>query len=208
MNGKIYIIKNYINDKVYIGQTIQDIYKRFYQHTHPHGNNNNQIICRAIKKYGKNNFYIELVEDNIQTYEELNRLEIFYIKHYNSLYPHGYNMCPGGNLYRRTYKKFSDSQINEIIHLYIEDNMSTRQISKIFNVSCYIISSVLKNNNIILRDKSCNLPDKTSVLTKEILIKLYIDEHKTSKEIAKIFNLNVRTVNRAISKFKIREYNT
>lgn len=28
MNGKIYIIKNYINNKVYIGQTIQSIEKK------------------------------------------------------------------------------------------------------------------------------------------------------------------------------------
>lgn len=208
MNGKIYIIKNYINNKVYIGQTIQSIEKRFYQHINPHGNNNKQIICKAIKKYGKDNFYIELIKDNIQTYEELNNFEIFYIDYYNSIYPNGYNMCPGGNLYRRSSKNiFSDSQVKDIINFYINENMSTREIARLFNTNHTAISSVLKNNNILLRDKSCNLPDRTSILNKDILIKLYIEEHKTSKEIAEIFNVNIRTVNRAISKFKLKEYN-
>ena len=42
--GYIYIIKNYKNNKVYIGQTTQDVEKRFNQHLKCSKSNKNQLI--------------------------------------------------------------------------------------------------------------------------------------------------------------------
>ena len=73
--GKIYIIKNLINNKVYIGQTIQKLSKRFNGHCcySKTDKSINMYIKRAIHKYGRENFSIELLEEcNI---EDLNQRE-------------------------------------------------------------------------------------------------------------------------------------
>lgn len=92
--GIIYLITNQINGKIYIGQTIQNIKKRFETHAAP-GKNRTTVISKAIKKYGKDNFSIEIIDDALSK-EELNKKEIFYINSYSSLRPYGYNVAIGG----------------------------------------------------------------------------------------------------------------
>ena len=50
----IYKITNLVNEKVYIGQA-QDIEKRWREHKCS-SKSNNQILYRAIRKYGLENF--------------------------------------------------------------------------------------------------------------------------------------------------------
>ena len=90
----IYKITNNLNGKIYIGQTVVDITTRFNEHCRP--SKCNTPIDRAFKKYGRNNFSVEVLAetDNIDT---LNELEIHYIKYYNSTNAEiGYNICEGG----------------------------------------------------------------------------------------------------------------
>lgn len=60
----IYIIKNKINSKVYIGQTCQSPHERFMQHMKPSvcKQRGTYKIYNAINKYGKENFYYEVLE--------------------------------------------------------------------------------------------------------------------------------------------------
>lgn len=96
--GQIYIIKNSINDKVYIGQTIQDYKRRWHGHKHE-SKSIDRPLYRAMRKYGYDNFWVELIEDNIP-YEELDEKEIYYIKLYDCMNPKGYNISPGGQNFR------------------------------------------------------------------------------------------------------------
>lgn len=99
--GYIYLITNKINNKKYVGQTITTLKQRFSQHV-THSKHSNQAICRAIVKYGKDNFSIEeikMVDDLSKKHliEKLNVLEKKYIKEYNSLVSqYGYNIDIGG----------------------------------------------------------------------------------------------------------------
>lgn len=86
----IYKITNKINGKFYIGQSIS-IENRFQDHKAPRSSKRNYPICRAIKKYGKENFAFEVIE--ICQQDELNQKEIEYIK---TLCPH-YNISEGGS---------------------------------------------------------------------------------------------------------------
>ncbi len=52
-------------------------------------------ISRAINKYGKDAFFIEEI-DRADSWEELMDLEKFYIKHFNTIAPNGYNLSFGG----------------------------------------------------------------------------------------------------------------
>ena len=84
MRGFIYKITNNVNGKVYIGQTIQTIKERFYQHCATKCSDSvlNMAIHKAIKKYGKSNFTIEVIEEVDK--DSLNDREKFWIEYYNS----------------------------------------------------------------------------------------------------------------------------
>lgn len=100
----IYKITNILNNKVYIGQTIRPIQQRFRRHLSDAINNIlNTHLAKAIRKYGVNDFKIELV-DCAKNQEELNQKEQYWIRYYNSI-QNGYNETDaiskcGGNTYK------------------------------------------------------------------------------------------------------------
>ena len=58
-----------------------------------------KVLCRNIRKYGEDNFTIELLEDLGEvTKKEANNAEIFWIYQLNTLAPNGMNLCKGGQL--------------------------------------------------------------------------------------------------------------
>ena len=80
----IYKITNKINNKVYIGQSIRPIEKRFQRHINDALNNIiDTHFSRAIRKYGKDNFYVELI-DKAENQEELNNKEQYWFIYYES----------------------------------------------------------------------------------------------------------------------------
>lgn len=78
--GRIYIIKNKINNKVYVGQTTVSIKLRFQNHLSAARHGKDYIIGKAIRKYGEKNFYVELLEECLK--EELNDREIYWISYF------------------------------------------------------------------------------------------------------------------------------
>jgi group I intron endonuclease len=80
------------NNKSYIGQTC-----RLKQRQSRHRGRHNDCVAfaTAISKYGYDNFVFVLLEDNL-TIDEANAREEFYIAHYNTLSPNGYNLHTGG----------------------------------------------------------------------------------------------------------------
>lgn len=90
----IYKITNLVNNKVYVGQTKTCINLRFKNHCH--SNEPSMPINLALKKYGSENFTIEVLDiaDNI---DDLNAKEIYWISKLNSLTPSGYNIRCGGD---------------------------------------------------------------------------------------------------------------
>jgi len=88
--GLIFKTINRINGIIYIGQTANvEIWKKEKY------KGSGKIIKEAFKKYGFNNFSSELIcYASSQT--ELDDLETFYIKEFNSLVPNGYNISLGG----------------------------------------------------------------------------------------------------------------
>ena len=92
--GYIYKIFNDINDNVYIGQTIQTINARFWQHKNDAKKGSMTSLHLAIMKYGEEHFFIEKIEEC--EISELDNREKYWIEYYNS-YKDGYNMTPGGS---------------------------------------------------------------------------------------------------------------
>jgi group I intron endonuclease len=89
----IYMITNKMNNKKYIGQSI-NIKRRKSEHFTKHCNK--MVISNAIFKYGKENFDFEILKECDES--QLNELEIKYITEYKSNNREfGYNVDNGGN---------------------------------------------------------------------------------------------------------------
>ena len=146
MRGFIYKITNTINSKSYIGQTIQNVKERFYQHCATKCSKavSNMAIHRAIKKYGKSNFTVEVIEEIDSA--NLNDRERYWIKCYNS-YNNGYNSTKGG---QDGCKPFKDLDVESIIKEY-NTGKSLRTLGTIFKVDKQTIKDLLVRNNINLR---------------------------------------------------------
>jgi group I intron endonuclease len=111
----IYKITNKTNGKSYVGQSIRPLEKRWSNHINESNRKNNRYICRAIKKYGKENFILEVLCE-CTTPKILNIMETFYIISHKTFHTEGgYNLTYGGNgrsgfkLSEETKKKISIS---------------------------------------------------------------------------------------------------
>ena len=153
MLGNIYIIKNHINNKVYVGKTSDSIEHRFREHksaaykidysTYEYSINTK--FYRAIRKYGIDNFYIELL-DKVEV-DELEQKEIEYIAKYDSYY-NGYNSTLGGDGAPKI--DLSTDEINAIIDMYIK-GVSSKKISDKIGIGQNTVLRILRANNIEMR---------------------------------------------------------
>ena len=96
--GLIYLTTNLVNNKIYIGQTT-----KIEKWKNGEYKGSGSLIFTAIKKYGIKNFKSDLIcycphkLTHKESQKELDNLEIFYIKEFNSLCPKGYNLGLGGS---------------------------------------------------------------------------------------------------------------
>jgi group I intron endonuclease len=105
---EIYKITNLTNNKIYIGQAVSHIlnHKRYRPYGHQGRfrchiseafstkKNQSHYLNNAIRKYGVNDFVVELIE--YCEIENANERELHYITELNSLFPSGYNLKNGG----------------------------------------------------------------------------------------------------------------
>lgn len=137
----IYRIINNINGKSYIGQSIDPI-RRFREHC---GRINcNSLINKAIKKYGKDNFSLEV----IGWFEDYNEKEKYYIEYYKTLVPYGYNILKGGEeppyLSKENHplSKISEEEASNIQNDLLNLKISRRQIIKKYKITNDILRHI------------------------------------------------------------------
>lgn len=150
MIGYIYKVTNKINGKIYIGQTTQSVKDRWYRHCGKSGISKAESrmhLKRAILKYGKENFSVEVIEECDSTI--LNERERFYISYFNS-YKEGYNSTIGGQDGFKPYKTSEDEE-TQIISLY-EYGLSLREIGREFNLDKATVKGILTRHNISIRN--------------------------------------------------------
>jgi group I intron endonuclease len=97
MTGHIYLIRNMINGKGYVGQTVRIAEDRLREHvSESRSGRTKMALHKAIQKYGAENFsVIELA--SAQEGVLLNELERHYIKAFSTLTSqNGYNISEGG----------------------------------------------------------------------------------------------------------------
>ena len=112
--GYIYLITNIINDKKYVGKTVQsDPYVRWKQHIQYAKSDritklssvHTMPIIRALKKYGVKNFKFEVILKCDE--KDINLREEECIKKYDSYY-NGYNCTFGGEGIRKDPEQWSN----------------------------------------------------------------------------------------------------
>lgn len=200
MNGFIYIIRNTVNNKVYIGQTKNTIKQRWQEHVR-HARYGDQVINRAMRKYGIDKFYIETLE--ICTVDVLDYREMFYIDLYNSTdKTKGYNVSIGGKT--PTFKRKCLS-VSDLKRLYVEEQMTLEEIAAKYEVTRYIICSELKNAGIRIRKRS-ESSSRFNKIPRETLEKALADTGSIRKA-AKHLNITYSTFRNACIYNNI-EYNS
>ena len=133
---EIYKIINLLNDKIYIGQAVSHIlnHKKYRPYGHEGRfrchiseafstkKNQSHYLNNAIRKYGVKDFVVELIECcEIQDADER---EMHYIKEFNSLYPNGYNLKNGGNVF--THSDESKKRLSNGVLNYYKDKKFNR----------------------------------------------------------------------------------
>lgn len=139
MTGFIYKITNKLNGKIYIGKTLSTIEDRWKEHLKESQKerSSKRPLYDAIQKYGKENFYVEEVEEC--DYKILSEREIYWIEYYNS-YHNGYNATLGGDgkvLY--DYEKILEK---------FQNGMLVKEIAEYFECDKKVVTKCLKNSNI------------------------------------------------------------
>ena len=73
----IYKITNKINDKIYVGKTLDTIENRWREHKNDYQKRRNEKrpLYSAMRKYGIDNFFIEKIEEC--SIDEINSREIY-----------------------------------------------------------------------------------------------------------------------------------
>ena len=94
--GWIYVITNLVNSKKYVGQTVRELRARWAGHLQAARRGGDSALCRAIRKYGEENFIIEPICNC--DIDQLCKLEVSYIAAWNTATSgNGYNLTIGGD---------------------------------------------------------------------------------------------------------------
>lgn len=164
----IYKITNIQNNKVYIGQTIRPVEQRFHRHMNDALNNIlDTHFARAIRKYGKENFIIEMI-DTAESQDELNQKEQYWIRYYDSVNK-GYNETDaiskcGGNTYQSKTDEEMDIIKNKIRETKLgAKNPMARKVKRI-NIKTNEVDIF---DTVIACAQACGIKNgKTSVTTR------------------------------------------
>lgn len=190
----IYKITNKLNNKIYIGQTIRTVEKRWKQHLYCYERlNSNNYLYNAMKKHGVENFTIEELEECKD--EDRFKRETCYIIKYNSMYPNGYNLILSQN---------SSDYPLELIELMLNDwdnGFCFNEIAKKWKLNEKTVSEYLKKHGIseeqILKRKADIVQIHCSKKVYHYTINgILIDEWWSASEVERVLNLNRATISK------------
>lgn len=189
--GRIYIIRNTVNDKVYVGQTHVSIRLRFQNHLSAARHGKDYVIGKAIRKYGEDKFYVELLEECL--IEELNEREQYWISFFKATDNRfGYNMSIGGNVVRTT-KELDESLVLNMFN----SGIGSYEIAKLLHVHPYRTAEVLKKHHIVYGAEKQRRKDEKGIISAYL-------SGKGTMDICREFNIDKGTVRRILLRNDIK----
>ena len=198
--GIIYLVKNKVNGKCYIGQTYkkngfkdrygvkcnQSLVEGFYK-AHKNNNSSSDIILKDMEKYGLDAFEVNECIDYAFSKTELDIKEKTYISiyksmisnSYNNYYVGGYNKTSGGSGVKDyEWSEESKQKLKEIKNTP-EALERSREAAKKENLS----PETLKKRSESL--KGHNVSDNTKLLISDCIEKMWEDGKYNSEEVRK-----------------------
>lgn len=216
----IYSIQNLINGKIYIGQT-SDLDIRWNRHKNQLRKNKhiNKHLQNAWNKYGEENFKFDIIK-KCSDEDNLNKLEQYYIKEYNSNNTKfGYNLTSGGEGYclNESVKKqisiskrgqgstLSEDDVKQI-KMLLYCLMDREEIASIFNISKKVITQISMGKTFDyvcseLNDSIHNLKQKLIDERNEYILSLF-DNGSSITEIANLTEYTQSIVEKCVYKYR------
>ena len=164
MSIGIYKITNLLNDKSYIGQSI-NIEKR-WKHEKQRAfnicsNEYNKLLSRAFRKYGLENFTWEILEQcNIP---DLDSRESYWADYYNTYVPYGYNVSKCGN----QSKLCKPIWFNQVVDLLMHGSTNREIANKIGHISWRTVSDI--NCGKVWRQSDIEYPIRKQIIYADIV---------------------------------------
>lgn len=212
--GIIYCITNLVNNKLYIGQTHRILQERWDEHLAAGLDiTNHRPLYRAMRKYGKENFTISIIEQCLD--DELNEKEKYWIKEKQTwIAEHpdkGYNVTCGGN----NGTKYS----YDYIRFLYKEGMTQSEIKDELKCDPWVIRQAIAADNTISetykqeqRHIAAKRGQKTMMKQVQAIDPVTNEIYKTFNSIAEasnFFNINHACISAAIRKgrpHKCRNY--
>lgn len=198
--GYIYIVRNDINNKVYIGKTLRTIKQRWKEHIsdayYEHDRAFRTHFHSAIRKYGEEHFNIQILEEVDK--EFLSEREQFWINKYNS-YEEGYNSTIGGEgAIKYDYQQFLDLWEQG----YTTDDIANEfncAVSTVYNALCSFPewSKKATERRALKANQSMSEARKISVDCYDLKGN-FLASYKSSREAAKALNISESAISVAL----------
>lgn len=213
MKKDIYIISNSINNHQYIGQSVDYLYRfRKHKEASKRPYKYKSALYNAMQKYGTDVFSIQVLEQQIENYNER---EQYWIKELNTLHPNGYNITNGGDWYPNlsgiNHHSATIKTVEDLEYVYNEllnSNKTEAEIATTLNIPPTTISSI--NNGKTYVNPDFTYPLREFFLTPERLNRLTYDirySNYSYEELATLYSLSasqIKTI--AFGRSWFREY--
>lgn len=217
----IYLVKNLINNHVYIGQTKGLFINRWNAHIYTANSTvskNKNLLSAAITKYGIDCFDFSVLETC--EVDQLDEREQYWIKIFNADSHDNYNQTAGGQ--NQNLRINITDDILHIIELLQNTNKSINEISKVTSKSVSAIYDINLGNRWHQDDISYpirNIAQKVVVARRELINQIAGDLINTSlsfKQISAKYNVSLSYIKRVNSgrdnlvledqKYPLRQY--
>lgn len=138
------MLTNTVNNKKYIGQTIQPFENRLAQHKYK-SKAENLPLYNSIKKYGWDNFKKEII-DHAESKDDLCEKEIYYINKYDTV-KNGYNMTLGGEGTVSFGRSLNAERVVKIKEMIRDTKYTFKEMSSILEVNINTMFSIYYGNS-------------------------------------------------------------
>jgi group I intron endonuclease len=219
---QVYVIVNKLNGKMYVGSTERELKIRWQKHLVKVNEGSLCTIHKAIRKYGRDNFDIRMIEI-YSTREAMLAGEIEYIAYFDTFKSKwGYNDTLGGEggntnggkkfsekwivriskslsgKPQTNRRRFSEEIEKEICRLYFEEEKSMYALGQQFKCQRNLIADIIKRNNIKIRQSNYTGHSNGCNIfskTQEIEIcNLYLGGNISRAELSRKFNCGKTTI--------------
>jgi group I intron endonuclease len=216
----VYLATNLVTLKFYVGKTSRTVEERWKEHQDDARYGADKHFHRSIRKYGADNFDIQIIGE-VGTAEEASNLERIWILLVESYKPEfGYNMTFGGEGMRSTEevrKKISETKKSQNIKwtderflkqslnlpsdLLIEaysKGFSCVEIGKMFDTTDCTVAKILRKNGVEIKKNPLKGRPKRPDLIVDTIIREYVEERKTLQQIAGMHGVSRVTISRKL----------